>query len=108
MTGGPPKKDVYDSFSDWYEDELRWMYERSLDKTVLWCPEWRLHSEALVRVRYLWRAREAAHRTDTEAAWLANLADPIMRDLLSPDGTFRGCTVEKGHDQRNFPLPGIP
>ena len=80
------------------------LWERSVSGVqTAWCPRWWMHDEAVFRLTSLWQAWEEMHVTEgamAGAKWLAYYADPIMGVLLSADGAFRGCSVERGHQSR--------
>ncbi|MFC3690357.1 DUF4913 domain-containing protein [Aquipuribacter hungaricus] len=83
-------------------------YRRSLDgRHRTWCPQWWRHAEAIVRLDALWRAWEHLRLEPALgiSVWLRDHADPHMATLLDPDGPFKGCSPEKGHDARLKPLP---
>jgi hypothetical protein len=97
---------VYADYNDFYQDALREWFVRDIDDGELtWCPEWQLHAEAVDAVRGLWHAWENANQQvqsgnnrSAFAGWWANYAYPIMRELMNPRNSFRGCSLEKGHE----------
>ena len=107
----PPAPDQYSSYVDFYDQELRWLYQRNLDAGYGWCPQWRMHSEAVQRVTAMHMAWEVAWRDggSARALWWVNVADPMMRELFNLEGTFKGCSVRQGHrpehEGGNGPLP---
>lgn len=86
---------LYPDAPTWFEDYLSYLYRRDLGRsTTLWCERWFDHPEALTRIQILWRSWEAARQDDTMtglAVWFVNVADPMMRELFSPEGTFKRC-----------------
>lgn len=61
---------------------------------------WWAHDGAVLRLTALWQMWEALHVTEgpqASARWLVYYADPIMRVLMDPSGTFYGCSPECGH-----------
>ena len=79
----------------WFEDYLSYVYRRDLGQsTTLWCDRWFDRPEAMTRIQTLWRSWEAARQNDTMsglATWFVNIADPMMRELFSPEDTFKTC-----------------
>lgn len=66
----------------------------------IWCPQWWRHSGAIMRLDALHRAFEAM-RLDPGtglSAWVLQHADPHMVALTNPQGVFKGCSVDGGHD----------
>lgn len=75
-----------------------------------WCPWWWKHPEGIVRLQAIWRAWEHL-RQDAAlggSVFLLEHADPHMTVLFDPNGPFKGCTPERGHDPRSHPLPVVP
>lgn len=65
-----------------------------------WCPEWWRHTAAVVRLEALHRSFEAL-REDPGlgiSTWLRDHLDRHMPVLTAPDGPFKGCSPNKGHD----------
>lgn len=69
-------------------------------QTRIWCPEWWRHSGAILRLDALHRAFEALRQDPGTgmSTWILHHADPHMAALTSPQGVFKGCSFEKGHD----------
>lgn len=66
----------------------------------IWCPEWWRHPGAIIRLDAMHRSFEAL-RLDPGtgmSAWILHHADPHMAALTNPQGVFKGCSVDKGHD----------
>lgn len=91
------------------------IYERATTAVTTWCPKWWMHDEAVLRLTALWQAWEQMHVSEgplAAAKWLTWYADPIMGQLLSSEGTFKGCSVERGHQPRRphpeAMLPCVP
>lgn len=84
---------LYPDAPTWFEDYLSYLYRRDLGRsTTLWCERWFDHPEALTRIQILWRSWEAGRQDDTmtgPATWLVNIADPMMHELISTEGTFK-------------------
>ena len=83
-------------------------YRRSLEGNHrVWCPEWWRHAEAINRLESLWRAWENL-RLDPATGmsiWWRDHADHHMPALLAPDGPFKGCGSDRGHQPRAPALP---
>ncbi|UGQ13505.1 DUF4913 domain-containing protein [Yinghuangia sp. ASG 101] len=91
-------------------DYLAAVVERRLSNgTLLWCPEWWQHPEAIARLTSVWRAFEHL-RGDPAlglSTWWLNHADPHLRHLMDPDyGPFAACDPNVGHTE--FPLGPLP
>ncbi len=104
----PPPPDVYPTARAFFEDALSAWYARSPHGLHNWCPEWELHPEAFKRVADLHMAWEDANRAKGthRADWWVRWADPIMRELMSGEGTFAGCTWEAHASDGVEALPG--
>lgn len=74
---------------------------------TVWCSEWFLHAEALIRLEALWRAWEHLRLDPATgmAVWLRDFLDPTLARLLDADGPFKHCHT--GHKQRD-PLVSAP
>jgi len=85
-------------------------YRRSLEGSHrVWCAEWWRHAEAINRLESLWRAWEHL-RLDPATGmsiWWRDHADHHMPALLAPDGPFKGCGSDRGHQPRAAPLPAV-
>lgn len=85
-------------------------YRRSLEGTHrVWCAEWWRHAEAINRLESLWRAWEHL-RLDPATGmsiWWRDHADHHMPALMAPDGPFKGCGGERGHQPRAAVLPTL-
>ncbi len=83
-------------------------YRRSLEGSHrVWCAEWWRHAEAINRLESLWRAWEHL-RLDPATGmsiWWRDHADHHMPALLAPDGPFKGCGSDRGHQPRASPFP---
>lgn len=79
------------------------VFLRRLDgRTRTWCPYWWEHPEAVLRLDALWNSWEYC-RLDQSlgmSSWLRDHADYHLGPLLDPDGTFRGCSPDRGHTPR--------
>lgn len=75
---------------------------------LTWCAQWWRHPEAVSRLTALWRAWEYLRLEPTTgmAVWWRDYADPTMRALFDPNGSFEGCTPEE-HQPKVVPLPVI-
>lgn len=105
---------VYATSVDWFEQYWCFLYRRETStRAPLWCQQWWEHPEAATRIELLWRSWEAARQSDPMtglAAWFVNIADPMMAQLLSPEGTFKGC-IDGEHvarDGEDVALPYTP
>ena len=99
---------LYGSLPDFVGNYLAQVYRRSVDgRNRTWCPHWWAHPEAVARLGALWRGFEALQADpDTGVSvWFRDHADHHMAVLFDPDGPFRGCSPEKGHQERLAPLP---
>jgi hypothetical protein len=97
---------VYKSVVEFVESYLSSIY-RSDIAVCAWCPEWWKHAEAVARFDALWRTWEH-YRIDGPtglSVWLIDHAGPHMNVLLSPAGSFSGCSVRKGHSDK---IPSLP
>lgn len=72
-----------------------------------WCPEWWRHAEAVYRLEALWRAWEHLRQDASlgPASWLRDHLDHQLAVLLSSGGPLRGCSVRRGHQDRDYTLP---
>lgn len=99
---------VYQNSIDWFEQYWCYVYRRETStRAPLWCEAWWKHPEALTRIELMWRSWEAARQSDPMtgvAAWMVNIADPMMAQLFSPDGTFKGCIDARHVDRENEEL----
>lgn len=76
--------------------------QRVGDQTVLWCPEWWEHPDAVFRLTQTWHAWEVASRqTGALAGWQRDVADYHLPIILNPQGPFFGCTWD--HHERDEP-----
>ncbi|MGV9196755.1 DUF4913 domain-containing protein [Arcanobacterium canis] len=96
---------AYPDVYTWVEYYLVYMYRRPMvPSRIAWCPQWWKHIEALTRLEALWRSWEYMRQENAMtglARWWIELADPTMRALMDPDGTFKGCTDTQ---HKNRPL----
>lgn len=97
---------VYADHVEFYERYLSQVFARDPEIEPGWCPEWREHPAAEAGVDALWRAWEQLQQDPGAglASWWANLALPIMRELLDERGTFGGCSATR-HTPTTRPLP---
>jgi len=101
---------LYESAAEWVEHYLSLVYWRRLGTRHTWCSQWWLHPEAVVRLEAMWRAWEKMRREDPMtgiARWFIDVCDPMMRELLDPDGPFKGC-IETRHRQKTDAEMGLP
>ncbi|WP_211291291.1 DUF4913 domain-containing protein [Kineococcus xinjiangensis] len=94
----------YPHLEAWVRQYLAPMWRRhNLDgRNLTWCPMWWKHPEAQIRLDALWRAWEVL-RQDAGlgmSVWLRDHAGPHMGVLMNPDGPFKGCTPDKGHQPK--------
>ena len=70
------------------------------------------HPEAVVRLEAMWRAWEKMRREDPLAGiakWFVEIGDPMMRELLDPDGPFKGCNETRHREKsEDMSLPTVP
>lgn len=104
---------LYDSAAAWVEGYLSLVYWRRLGTRHVWCPKWWAHPEAVVRVEGMWRAWEKMRQADAAlgiASWFTEVADPMMRELLDPDGPFKGCSPDhhRSKPETGMTLPVSP
>lgn len=112
QTEEEPPELAYPSMDAWFSDFFVELYQRDLGASSrLWCPQWWLHAEAIYRLDALWRSWEHLRRDGAlgPSTWLRDHLDPHMAQLMSPDGTFKGCDPDRGHRRRrDARLPGVP
>lgn len=106
--GLPPNGRQYRTLHSWVESFFVRVYARSPHGDTKWCAHWARHREAVERLTALWWAWEDCWPGNKRerAVWFKDYADSIVRDLMSPDGTFKGCT--KDRHQKPTPLPSWP
>lgn len=112
--GDPPDDGVEPLCPDvqtWVEHVYAVTYIRRINQTQRWCPCWWDHAEAIVRLTALWQTWEAA-RISTEpsgmADWIRVYLDVLNPVLLSPDGPFASCAIDRHHEQTPMPLADPP
>lgn len=91
---------VFDSVEQFVREFIAPLYVRPLGAAAKWCPKWWLHAEAVFRFNALWITYEngfASEDPTFAARWMASYADPFMSRLMDPNGTFNGCSPERGH-----------
>ena len=90
----------FDSLELFVSELIAPLYVRPIGSAAKWCPQWNLHAEAVFRFNALWTTYEngfASEDPTFAARWLASYADPFMSRLMDPNGTFNGCSPERGH-----------
>lgn len=90
---------VYASMDEWVDQYFLVAFARAIGGELRWCPEWRQHPEAVIRLEALWRSWETM-RADPNlgiASWLVSYLDPLLSALLARQGTFASCTPQR-HD----------
>jgi uncharacterized protein DUF4913 len=83
------------------------MYRRAVSGTnMTWCAQWWKHAEGIVRLEALWRSWEHLRQDPHTglSVWLRDHADHHMAILLSAEGPFKGCKLDK-HAERVAKLP---
>ena len=104
----PPRR--YETLDDFVVSAL-WI--DLTGQSRIWCPEWWRHSGAIVRLDALHRSFEAL-RQDPGAGmstWILHHADPHIAALTNPQGVFKGCNIDRGHDaerERFIPVTSAP
>lgn len=91
---------VFDSVEQFVREFIAPLYVRPIGSAAKWCPKWWLHAEAVFRFNALWVTYEngfASEDPTFAAKWMASYADPFMSRLMEPNGTFNGCSPERGH-----------
>lgn len=91
---------VFDSVEQFVSEFIAPLYVRPIGSAAKWCPKWWLHAEAVFRFNALWVTYEngfASEDPTFAARWMASYADPFMSRLMDPNGTFNGCSPERGH-----------
>lgn len=91
---------VFESVEQFVSEFIAPLYVRPIGSAAKWCPKWWLHAEAVFRFNALWVTYEngfASEDPSFAAKWLASYADPFMSRLMDPNGTFNGCSPERGH-----------
>lgn len=98
------------SLDEFVQHKLSTAYAREMRKTMMWCPQWWLHEEAISRLEALWRSWEHLRLDGATgmSVWWKDHADVHMRVLFSTDGPFQGCTPARGHAPQVQPLPVEP
>ena len=101
---------VFESVDDFVTNYLAKVVERRLNRaTMIWCPGWWQHPEAIVRCTAMWRAFEYL-RHDAAlgmSTWWLQHADPHLRMLMDAEsGPFVACDPRGGHADR--PLSELP
>lgn len=77
----------------------------------IWCPQWWRHPGAIMRLDALHRAFEELRQDPGTgmSAWILQHADPHMAALTDPQGLFKGCSIDGGHDaQRERDITIVP
>lgn len=96
----------YETLDQFVEGYIAHIYNRKrVGAANFWCRKWWAHPEAVARLGALWHAWEylrLAEPSEGIARWFVQYADPIMRELTSPEGTFKLC---KDHEHRNVNEP---
>lgn len=91
---------VFESVEQFVSEFIAPLYVRPIGSAAKWCPKWWLHAEAVFRFNALWVTYEngfASEDPTFAARWMASYADPFMSRLMEPNGTFNGCSPERGH-----------
>jgi len=105
----PPRYATLDEFVQEFLLEMLWTDVEVSSKT--WCPEWWRHPAAIVRLEALHRSFEHLRLDPTTgiSVWLRDHADYHMSLLTDPNGLFKGCSTNRGHDaQRNRVIAAAP
>lgn len=96
----------YETLDQFVEGYIAHIYNRKrVGAANFWCRKWWAHPEAVARLGALWHAWEylrLADPTEGIARWFVQYGDPIMRELTSPEGTFKLCN-DDGHRNVNEP-----
>jgi len=110
--GGNGTRTLYATSVEWVEGYLAVVYWRRLGPRYIWCRYWWAHPEAVVRLEAMWRAWEKMRREDPLAGiakWFVEIGDPMMRELLDPDGPFKGCNETRHREKsEDMSLPTVP
>ncbi|MEV4129620.1 DUF4913 domain-containing protein [Nocardia sp. NPDC049707] len=92
---------IYRDVVEFVEDYLSLVYRRRVSDVsdLVWCPQWWMHAEAVVRLNALWRAWELyrLHPATGLSIWFLDHADTHMTRLIDQRGPFEYCGTEKGH-----------
>ncbi|MFF3571192.1 DUF4913 domain-containing protein [Nocardia jiangxiensis] len=100
---------TYKSVVQFVENYLSMTFQRQVTDTTdtVWCPEWWKHHEAVARLDSLWRVWEHFRQQGATglSEWFVEHADPHMKQLFDPRGTFRYCSARHGHKDLLSPLP---
>lgn len=107
------KTTLYPTSSAWVKNYLTVVYWRRVGTRHIWCPRWKAHPEAVVRIEAMWRAWEKMRLDDPMlgiATWFVEIGDPMMDRILDPDGPFKGCTAERHRPkaETDMTLPVAP
>jgi hypothetical protein len=109
--GGTAIRPLFPDVATWVDNVYAVTYVRRLSQSQRWCARWWAHSEAIVRLTCLWRTWESARAATYDAAmadWHRLYFDAINPVLLSPDGPFASCTVDRHRDSVPLPLTQPP
>ncbi|MFI6982222.1 DUF4913 domain-containing protein [Embleya sp. NPDC050154] len=106
----PEPEFVFESVDRFVVDYMVKVIERRLNRSsIMWCPAWWKHPEAIIRFTAIWRAFEYL-RHDAAlgmSTWWLQHADPHLRMLMDPElGPFVACDPREGHSDR--PLAELP
>lgn len=104
-------KDEYATLDEFVNEWLSVAYARQIRDVndTVWCPDWREHKEAVLRLTAMWRAFNHL-RGDVKlgvSSWWTEHADRHMVKLFDPTGPFKYCSVRNGHKNLLAPLPGM-
>lgn len=101
----------YPTAKEFVEQYVSLLYRRdvaSRTPSARWCPQWWLHGEARARFEALHLAFEHLRLgTETEhASWWIEYFDPMMDQIMGPEGPFKFCSVAFGHNSSTS-LPAL-
>lgn len=110
-----PQELFYKTPEQFVEQYVLVLYRRRIatagaEAGLRWCPWWWKHGEVTGRMRALWRAFEELRtgKGIEPSQWWLQYFDPMMAQIMDPEGPFRYCTVEGGHSERLTALPTTP
>ncbi|MBF6358265.1 DUF4913 domain-containing protein [Nocardia higoensis] len=110
---GDGGEQMFASVEEFVEEYVAKLYRRDVhgrDSQLAWCPRWWDHGEVYNRMTALHRAFEAlrtGETTESSLFWLVHF-DPHMARILDPEGPFKYCSVQHGHNRGGECLRTLP
>ena len=91
----------YPTMASWFREWFHQVIQRQQTQSLIWCPQWWQHNEALAILDGLWMAWEGARISPDPDAMLTwwERATGMLNHLTSRDvGPFAACTREEHRD----------